>query len=42
MERKPLKSLFPRLISVELGTFEDWVATTRSDHVPMVVDLEGN
>ncbi len=26
-------------VSVSVGAYEDWVATKRSDHVPLVVDI---
>ncbi len=27
-------------LKVEVGTYEDWVANRRSDHVPIIVDLD--
>lgn len=26
-------------IEVTVGTYEDWVATKRSDHIPLIVDV---
>lgn len=34
------KAWLPRVMSVTLGQFDEWVATGLSDHVPLIVDVD--
>ncbi len=34
------KEWVPRLVSVTLGSFDDWIGTGLSDHIPVIVDLD--